>query len=124
MNYPEVIDYLYHATPAFERVGASAYKPGLQTTMAIDQHDGQPHRHYKIIHVAGTNGKGSVSHSLASILQEAGLRVGLYTSPHLVDFRERMRVNGKCISEEYVVRYVEEFIEWTSRHSSRPRFSS
>ena len=122
MNYPEVIDYLYHATPAFERVGASAYKPGLQTTMAIDQHDGQPHRHYKIIHVAGTNGKGSVSHSLASILQEAGLRVGLYTSPHLVDFRERMRVNGKCISEEYVVRYVEEFIEWNKQAQLSPSF--
>lgn len=112
MTYQETLDYLYQATPAFERVGASAYKPGLQTSEALDAHDGHPHRHYPTIHVAGTNGKGSVSHSLAAILQTAGYRVGLYTSPHLVDFRERIRVNGLCISEERVVRYVKDFRQW------------
>ena len=114
MNYQEVTQYLYNATPVFEHIGAAAYKPGLQTTEALDAHYGHPHRHYKTIHVAGTNGKGSVSHSLASILQEAGLRVGLYTSPHLVDFRERIRVNGECISEDYVIKFVEDFIGWNN----------
>lgn len=114
MNYQEVIQYLYNATPVFEHIGAAAYKPGLQTTEALDAHYGHPHQHYKTIHVAGTNGKGSVSHSLASILQEAGLRVGLYTSPHLVDFRERIRVNGECLSEDYVIKFVEDFIRWNN----------
>ena len=114
MNYQEVIQYLYNATPVFEHIGAAAYKPGLQTTEALDSHYGHPHRQFKTIHVAGTNGKGSVSHSLASILQEAGLRVGLYTSPHLVDFRERIRVNGECISENYVTKFVEDFIGWNN----------
>ena len=91
----------------FERQGSSGYKPGLQTTEALDAHYGHPHRRYPTIHVAGTNGKGSVSHALARILQDAGLRVGLYTSPHLVDFRERIRVNGEYISEQYVVDFVE-----------------
>ena len=91
----------------FEKQGASGYKPGLQTTEALDAHYGHPHRQYMTIHVAGTNGKGSVSHALARILQDAGLRVGLYTSPHLVDFRERIRVDGEYISEQYVVDFVE-----------------
>ena len=120
MNYQEVIQYLYNATPVFEHIGAAAYKPGLQTTEALDAHYGHPHEHYRTIHVAGTNGKGSVSHSLASILQEAGLRVGLYTSPHLVDFRERIRVNGECISEDYVIRFVEDFIRWNSADEQAP----
>ena len=120
MNYQEVIQYLYNATPVFEHIGAAAYKPGLQTTEALDAHYGHPHEHYRTIHVAGTNGKGSVSHSLASILQEAGLRVGLYTSPHLVDFRERIRVNGECISEDYVIKFVEDFIRWNSADEQAP----
>ena len=107
MSYQETIDYLFNATPVFEHQGASAYKPGLQTTLALDAHFGHPHRRYKTIHVAGTNGKGSVSHTLAAILQSAGYKVGLYTSPHLVDFRERIRVNGQCISEEEVISFVE-----------------
>ena len=116
MTYAEAIDYLYNVTPVFEHVGASAYKPGLLTTETLDQHYGHPHRAYKTIHVAGTNGKGSCSHALASILQEAGYRVGLYTSPHLVDFRERIRVNGQPASQEFVVDFVEDFIRWnTSR---------
>lgn len=107
MNYKETIDYLYNAAPAFEKVGASAYKPGLYNTEALDAHCGHPHKKYMTIHVAGTNGKGSCSHTLAAILQTLGLRVGLYTSPHLVTFRERMRVNGVMVSEEFVVEWVE-----------------
>ena len=108
MNYQETIEYLFNSTPVFERVGASAYKPGLQTSETLDGHFGHPHRCFKTIHVAGTNGKGSCSHTLAAILQEEGYKVGLYTSPHLVDFRERIRVNGECIPEQYVVNFVEQ----------------
>lgn len=108
MNYQETLNYLYNSTPVFEHVGAVAYKEGLQNTLALDEHFGHPHTKYKTIHIAGTNGKGSCSHSIASILQEAGYKVGLYTSPHLVDFRERIRVNGKCISKERVIKFVAE----------------
>ena len=108
MTYPEAIDYLFNVAPLFQNIGAGAYKEGLANTRALDEHFGHPHRSYATIHVAGTNGKGSVSHTLAAVLQSAGYRVGLYTSPHLVDFRERIRVNGKMIPEERVVRFVEE----------------
>ncbi len=108
MDYKQTIDYLYHAAPAFEKVGAGAYKEGLSNTTALDDHFGHPHKSYKTIHIAGTNGKGSCSHTIAAILQCAGYKVGLYTSPHLVDFRERIRVNGKCIPEERVIRFVED----------------
>ena len=108
MNYQETLNYLYNSTPVFEHVGAVAYKEGLQNTLALDKHLNHPHTNFKTIHIAGTNGKGSCSHSLASILQEAGYKVGLYTSPHLVDFRERIRVNGQCISKERVVKFVED----------------
>lgn len=108
MNYQETLNYLYNSTPVFEHVGAVAYKEGLQNTLALDKHFNHPHTNYKTIHIAGTNGKGSCSHSLASILQEAGYKVGLYTSPHLVDFRERIRVNGQCISKERVVKFVKD----------------
>ena len=108
MNYQETIEYLFNSTPAFEKIGAKAYKPGLQTTFALDDHFGHPHQKYKTIHIAGTNGKGSCSHTLAAILQSQGYKVGLYTSPHLVDFRERIRVNGECVPEQYVIDFVEE----------------
>ena len=107
MNYQETIEYLFNSTPVFEKVGAKAYKPGLQTTKTLDEHFGHPHRQFKSIHVAGTNGKGSCSHTLAAILQSEGYKVGLFTSPHLVDFRERIRVNGECISEQYIIDFVE-----------------
>ena len=107
MNYQETCDYLYSQMPMFERQGASGYKEGLSNTRAFDEHFGHPHQSFATIHVAGTNGKGSVSHTLASILQECGYVVGLYTSPHLVDFRERIRINGRPISEDYVVEFVE-----------------
>ena len=107
MNYQETIEYLFNSTPVFEKVGAKAYKPGLQTTETLDKHFEHPHRQFKSIHVAGTNGKGSCSHTLAAILQSEGYKVGLFTSPHLVDFRERIRVNGECISEQYIIDFVE-----------------
>ena len=107
MTYNETLEYLYNAAPAFEKVGAGAYKEGLNTTITLDEHFGHPHKRYHTIHVAGTNGKGSVSHMLAALLQIAGYKVGLYTSPHLVDFSERIRVNGKPIDHEYVVDFVE-----------------
>ena len=107
MTYQEAVEYLYTRTPLFQNQGSGAYKEGLSNTHALDAHFGHPHRSYKTIHVAGTNGKGSCSHTLASILQESGYKVGLYTSPHLVDFRERIRVNGTMISKERVVGFVE-----------------
>jgi dihydrofolate synthase/folylpolyglutamate synthase len=117
MNYIETIDYLYTRVPMFQRKGASAYKPGLDTSVALDNYLGNPHKSYPTIHVGGTNGKGSTSHLLAAILQQAGYRVGLYTSPHLVDFRERMRVNGVMIAQEDVVDFVQQhqlFVETLS----------
>lgn len=108
MNYQQTVEYLFNATPVFEKVGASAYKEGLFNSEELDRHFHHPHRHFKTIHIAGTNGKGSCSHTIASILQTDGYKVGLYTSPHLVDFRERIRVNGEPIGEDYVVRFVEE----------------
>lgn len=107
MNYEETIQYLYNSVPMFQKVGASAYKEGLYNTHELDKHFGHPHRRFKTIHIAGTNGKGSCSHTLAAILQAEGYKVGLYTSPHLVDFRERIRVDGECVAKEYVVDFVE-----------------
>lgn len=106
MTYKETIDYLYNHLPVFQKVGGIAYKEGLDNSLALDSYFGHPHRKYKTIHVAGTNGKGSTSHTLAAILSQSGYKVGLYTSPHLIDFRERIRVNGEKISEEYVVDFV------------------
>ena len=108
MNYQDTLEYLYNSAPMFQQVGAGAYKEGLENTRALDAHFRHPHEHFRSLHIAGTNGKGSCSHTLAAILQSAGYRVGLYTSPHLVDFRERIRVNGQPISEDYVIRFVEE----------------
>lgn len=108
MTYSEATEYLFNSAPLFQNIGAGAYKEGLGNTEALDRHFGHPHRSYMTIHVAGTNGKGSVSHTLAAILQCAGYKVGLYTSPHLLDFRERIRVNGSMIPEERVVRFVEQ----------------
>lgn len=120
MNYKETIDYLYTQVPMFQRVGGEAYKPGLGTSIELDNMFGNPHLHFPCIHVGGTNGKGSVSHTLASILQESGYRVGLYTSPHLIDFRERIRVNGTMIPEEKVVEFVEKFLH--SGYGGHPSF--
>lgn len=107
-SYKEYTDYLFSQVPMFQNVGKDAYKEGMENTNQLDAHFGHPHMKFRTIHVAGTNGKGSCSHSIASVLQEAGYKVGLFTSPHLVDFRERIRVNGKMIPEEYVMRFIDE----------------
>ena len=106
MNYIETVEYLFATTPSFQAVGADAYKPGLERVAEFCRVLGNPQNSYLTIHVAGTNGKGSTSHMLASVLQKAGYRVGLFTSPHLRDFRERMRVDGEMISERRVVEFV------------------
>lgn len=111
MNYQQTLDYLFSQLPMFQRVGASAYKVDLSNTIKLCNLLNNPQKNFKSIHVAGTNGKGSTSHMLASILQEAGYKVGLYTSPHLIDFRERIKVNGKMISEQFVVDFVKEYKE-------------
>lgn len=108
MTYEETLTYLYESTPLFQQIGKDAYKEGLENTHLLDAHFGHPHRRYRCIHIAGTNGKGSCSHTLAAILQSAGYKVGLYTSPHLIDFRERIRVDGRPIPKERVVRFVDE----------------
>lgn len=107
MNYSETLQYLFVKTPMFSQVGATAYKEGLDTTLALAAAYGDPYKAYKTVHVAGTNGKGSTTHTIASVLQEAGYKTGLYTSPHLKDFSERIRVNGKPIEQQYVVDFVE-----------------
>lgn len=110
MNYQETLDYLYAQVPMFQNLGAGAYKPGLDTTLALAGHFGNPHLSLpRCIHIGGTNGKGSTSHTIAAILQEAGYKVGLYTSPHLLDFRERIRINGTTVSKEFVTDFVEEY---------------
>lgn len=108
MNYKETLDFLFSSLPMFQRIGPAAYKANLDRTIAFDEYLGHPHRQYKSIHVAGTNGKGSVCHILAAILQTAGYRTGLHTSPHLKDFRERIRINGSCIPEDDVTAFVSE----------------
>ena len=108
MSYQEAITYLYNARPPFHEVGAAAYKPGLENTLRLMEYVGNPHQHLRAIHVAGTNGKGSTCHLIAAALQAAGWRVGLYTSPHLVDLRERIRINGRPIPEKNVTAFIEQ----------------
>lgn len=111
MTYEETINYLYTRLPLYQKEGTKAYKPGLQNIEALDALCNSPHKKFKTIHVAGSNGKGSVSHTLAAILQSAGYRTGLYTSPHLTDFRERIRVNGNKIPHDYVIKFTEDLKE-------------
>ena len=114
MNYNQTVSWLYQKLPMFQRTGVSAYKKDLGNIRALMEHLGNPHEKFKSIHVAGTNGKGSTTHMLASIFQESGYKTGLTTSPHLKDFRERIRLNGKTCSEEFVIDFVEKnaaFIE-------------
>ena len=107
MTYTETVEYLFNSTPMFQNVGSAGYKEGLDNTITLDNHFDNPHKKFKTIHIGGTNGKGSCSHTIAAILQSAGYKVGLFTSPHLVDFRERIRINGVMIPEQYVVDFVE-----------------
>lgn len=114
MDFSQAIEYLYNRLPVFQNIGARAYKPGLSTTRAICSHLGDPQNRIKTIHVAGTNGKGSTSHMIASVLQKAGYKTGLYTSPHLKCFTERIRIDGKPVSEDYIAQFVtnnQQFIE-------------
>jgi dihydrofolate synthase / folylpolyglutamate synthase len=124
MTYQQALDYLYARLPMYHRVGAVAYKADLDNTIRIMEVLGKPHLKIKTLHVAGTNGKGSSSHMLAAILQQAGYKTGLYTSPHLIDFRERIKINGKMIPKNTVVEFIEQhkeefdliqpsFFEWT-----------
>lgn len=124
MNYEETLTYLFSRLPMFQRIGAAAYKANLDNTLAIDKILEHPHRQFPCVHIAGTNGKGSTSHFLASIFQESGYKTGLYTSPHLLDFRERIKINGELISHDYIVEFVAKhkeefemiepsFFEWT-----------
>jgi dihydrofolate synthase / folylpolyglutamate synthase len=106
MTYKETLEFLFNQLPAYHRIGKAAYKNNLDNTIALDNYFGNPHNKFKTIHIAGTNGKGSVSHMIASVLQEAGYKTGLYTSPHLKDFRERIKLNGEMIGENDVVEFV------------------
>lgn len=120
-DFQQYSDYIFNMAPSYQNVGSKAYKEGLSNTVLFDERLGNPHTKYKTIHIAGTNGKGSCSHTIASILQESGYKVGLYTSPHLLSFTERIRVNGKPIEEDYVMDFIDEhrtFIE-----SISPSFS-
>jgi len=108
MNYSETLEFLYAQLPMYQREGKAAYKANLDVTIKLDEHFRHPHQFYPSIHVAGTNGKGSVSHMIAAALQQAGFRTGLYTSPHLRDFRERIRIDGEMITEKYVTNFVED----------------
>ena len=108
MTYAETLAYLYAQLPMFQRIGKAAYKDDLRNTQALMDLLGHPERGLHCVHVAGTNGKGSTSHLVASVLQEAGYKVGLHTSPHLKDLRERFRINGSMIPEPELVRFVED----------------
>lgn len=121
MTYQESIDFLFAQLPMFSRVGPAAYKPGLERSHALAAYFGNPEQRLRCIHVAGTNGKGSTSHLIASVLQEAGYKVALYTSPHLVDFRERMRINGEMIPREGVIDFVERW-QASNYPGDRPSF--
>jgi dihydrofolate synthase / folylpolyglutamate synthase len=106
MTYKQTLDFLFNQLPAYHRIGKAAYKNNLENSLSLDSYFGHPHKKYPAIHVAGTNGKGSVSHMIASVLQDAGYKTGLYTSPHLKDFRERIKINGKMISKSEVTTFV------------------
>ena len=109
MNYEQTLTYLFSQLPMFTRIGAAAFKKDLTNTIALCKVLNNPHKEFESIHIAGTNGKGSTSHMMASVLQEAGFKVGLYTSPHLKDFRERIRINGAPIPEQFVVDFVAQY---------------
>ncbi len=109
MNYKETIQYLFSQLPVYQRIGSAAYRADLKTTRALDKILKHPHSNYPSVHIAGTNGKGSVSHMLSAVLQEAGYKTGLYTSPHLVDFRERIKINGEMITKKNVIDFVDKY---------------
>lgn len=123
MTYKETLDFLYSQVPMFQNLGAGAYKPGLDTTLTLARHWEDPQSRLRsTIHIAGTNGKGSTAHTLAAVLQSAGYKTGLYTSPHLLDFRERIRVDGKPVSEDFVVSFVKEYLRQSALQALHPTF--
>lgn len=122
MTYEDTIQFLFSQLPMYQRTGAAAYKDNLDNTLALDTLFGHPHRAFKTVHVAGTNGKGSVSHCIASVLQSAGYRVGLYTSPHLRDYRERIKVNGEMIPRDAVADFVNRFFALKKEQEIAPSF--
>ena len=121
-DYSDALNYLYTQLPMFQRTGPAAYKHTLGNSLRLDEIYNHPHRQFRSIHVAGTNGKGSVSHMLAAILQSAGYRTGLYTSPHLKDFRERIRINGEMIAESYIAQWVRDFRRINQTEKLEPSF--
>jgi dihydrofolate synthase / folylpolyglutamate synthase len=122
LDYSDILEYLYSKLPMFQRIGPAAYKDNLDNTIQLCDYYDNPHKKIKTIHVGGTNGKGSVSHMIAAILQSAGYKTGLYTSPHLIDFRERIRINGEMISTDEVVEWVEDYREKNDEWNIEPSF--
>ncbi len=122
LNYTDTLDFLFTRLPMFQRSGPAAYKNNLENSLLLDKYYGHPHTKFKTIHVAGTNGKGSVSHMLAAILQSAGYKTGLHTSPHLKDFRERIRINGDMITENEVTKWVEHYVRNNENWRLEPSF--
>ncbi len=116
LNYHQTVEWMFQQLPMYQRIGADAFKKDLTNILRFSDKLGNPHKEFKTVHVAGTNGKGSVSHMLASVLQEAGYKVGLYTSPHLKDFRERIKINGKEISQEQVVQFIDQNSSFLEQH--------
>ena len=117
MTYSETLDWLWAHLPMYQEKGNSAFRPKLDNILMLCEHLGRPQEQFPSVHIAGTNGKGSSSHAIASVLQEAGYKVGLYTSPHLKDFRERIKINGKDISQEDVIAFVEKNKDFLEAHS-------
>jgi len=111
MNYKNAIKYLFEELPMYQKSGGTAFRHGLQNAKTLSKILGEPEKSFPSIHIAGTNGKGSTAHFVASALQEAGYKVGLFTSPHLIDFRERMRINGKMAPESFVAKFVSDYFE-------------
>ncbi|MDD2961771.1 MAG: Mur ligase family protein [Muribaculaceae bacterium] len=122
MEYNDAIEFLYNQLPMFQRVGGTAYKAGLETSIKLNKIFNEPYKSYHTIHIAGTNGKGSVSHLLAATLQLSGYKVGLYTSPHLIDFRERIKVNGEMISKEAVMKFIDSYLSNSESDTVKPSF--
>jgi dihydrofolate synthase/folylpolyglutamate synthase len=115
MSYQKTLEYLFTSLPMYQQIGSAAYKADLENAFALDEYFNFPHRSFKTIHIAGTNGKGSVSHMLASVFQEAGFKTGLFTSPHLLDFRERIKINGKLITKQFVVDFTKKNKEFFNK---------
>jgi len=117
LTYPQTVEWMFQQLPMYQRIGTDAFKKDLYNIISLSESLGNPHRTFKTIHVAGTNGKGSTSHMLASILQEAGYKVGLYTSPHLIDFRERIKINGIEIPENEVITFINSNKNYLEQHN-------